>query len=367
VLGKIVNQLILLTIPFLALIGCQSPIEFPQPTSVIFPTQTASPLPPTATATLTATAILPSPTPTRTLAPFPAEALSESSRNVSGGNVKSSIDLVPLAINPNDHYYFSHPVPVDYLGERLPSSRYGNDQNAENGAGHTGLDIGLDHGTPILAAGIGEVIFSGYGLLTWPENLEDPYGLSIVILHDFGFDGRAIYTAYAHLSQAFVEEGDRVEREDEIGRSGDTGFSSGPHIHFEVRIDGNSHDNSRNPELWLVPPANEGVLVGTILTTFGHPVLGQSIKLTHLETGRIRWAYSYSMSHNITGDDYYNENFVLGELTAGTYEIAVYYVTGVQRLEVKIEVGQTTYFAFNGRNGFDLDKPPLDLPPNLPN
>ena len=73
------------------------------------------------------------------------------------------------------------------------------------------------------------------------------------------------------------------------------------------------------------------------------------------------------MDHNITADDYFGENFVQSGLPAGTYEVAVYYVTGVQRAEIDIEAGKISYFQFNGTKGFDFAWPPIEDPPNLPN
>ncbi len=346
----------------LGLLACQAAPSEAEATSVSIPTLTASPVPPTATFTPSPTPTIASPTPTATLAPFPEEALSGSQKPSLVKNLRTDLDLAPIAYSPYEHFYFSHPVPLDYLGQRVPSSRYGNDQHAENGAGHTGLD----HGTPILAAAEGEVIFSGYGLLTKFDNPEDPYGLAIVIQHDFGYDERPLYTVYAHLSQNLVEVGEHVDRGEEIARSGDTGFSSGPHIHFEVRIDENGHDHSRNPELWIRPPEGRGVLVGHVLNTLGNPIPGQSIKITNLDSGRHYWAYSYLTTHNITADNYFGENFVFSDLPAGNYQVAVYYYTGAITQQLRIEAGQISYFTFSGTKGFETSWPETETPPNIP-
>ncbi len=89
---------------------------------------------------------------------------------------------------------------------------------------HEGLDIINDVGTPVRAAGDGAVTFAGRNA---------GYGITVEIDHGYGFQ-----TLYAHLSKALVKEGQRVKRGDLIGRSGHTGLVSGPHLHYEVRLNG---------------------------------------------------------------------------------------------------------------------------------
>ena len=89
---------------------------------------------------------------------------------------------------------------------------------------HTGLDIAASSGRPIFAAEDGVVIFSG----SWGG-----YGKTIILDH-----GAAFTTLYGHMSQYFVKEGVAVKKGQIIGLVGSTGWSTGPHLHFEVRIDG---------------------------------------------------------------------------------------------------------------------------------
>ena len=89
---------------------------------------------------------------------------------------------------------------------------------------HNGIDIGVSHGTGVAAADGGSVITSTYN---------SSYGHYIVISH-----GNGITTLYAHLSVRHVNAGDSVTKGQVIGLVGSTGISTGPHLHFEVSVNG---------------------------------------------------------------------------------------------------------------------------------
>lgn len=89
---------------------------------------------------------------------------------------------------------------------------------------HNGVDIAGAMGTPVAAAGDGQVIFAGWF---------GGYGKLVVVDH-----GGGLSTLYGHLSEIVVEEGTAVGRGQVIGRVGMTGYTTGPHLHFEIRIDG---------------------------------------------------------------------------------------------------------------------------------
>lgn len=97
---------------------------------------------------------------------------------------------------------------------------------------HMGIDLAGKYGTPIRAADSGVVIVSGE-----PAQYRG-YGKITVIDHGQGKDGRRISTVYAHQSQLMVREGDTVRQGQVIGLVGSTGHATGPHLHFEVRLDG---------------------------------------------------------------------------------------------------------------------------------
>lgn len=96
---------------------------------------------------------------------------------------------------------------------------------------HTGVDIGAPRGAPVQAAAEGRVIYTGWF---------GGYGKIVVIDH-----GGGISTLYAHLSQILTREESVVRRGQLIARVGSTGYSTGPHLHFEVRINGRPIDPTR--------------------------------------------------------------------------------------------------------------------------
>jgi murein DD-endopeptidase MepM/ murein hydrolase activator NlpD len=93
---------------------------------------------------------------------------------------------------------------------------------------HEGLDLGAAYGTPIVAAAAGTVIYAG-----WLGG----YGNLTVIDH-----GGGLATAYGHQSQIAVSSGQQVTQGQVIGNVGSTGHSTGPHLHFEVRVNGQPVD-----------------------------------------------------------------------------------------------------------------------------
>lgn len=89
---------------------------------------------------------------------------------------------------------------------------------------HTGIDIGAPSGQRVIAARKGEILYTGY---------KDAYGLIVIIDH-----GNSLATVYAHLSKVYVRAGQFVGTKSVIAAVGSTGWSTGPHLHFEVRVNG---------------------------------------------------------------------------------------------------------------------------------
>lgn len=110
--------------------------------------------------------------------------------------------------------------------EGIVSSGFGSRESPFTGLPefHSGLDIANHKGTPIVATADGTVAFVGD---------KGPLGRMIVINH-----GHGLVTRYAHIDKALKKQGDAVKRGDVVAQMGSTGRSTGPHVHYEVRLNG---------------------------------------------------------------------------------------------------------------------------------
>ena len=112
------------------------------------------------------------------------------------------------------------------------SSRFGASSSIRSGA-HTGLDIATSSGSPIKAAASGKVTFAGW---------KGSYGNLLVITHSNG-----VQTYYGHCSKLYASSGQTVSQGQTIAAVGSTGNSTGPHLHFEIRVNGVAY----NPQKYV--------------------------------------------------------------------------------------------------------------------
>ncbi|NHQ59151.1 M23 family metallopeptidase [Chlorobium sp. BLA1] len=110
---------------------------------------------------------------------------------------------------------------------------------------HSGIDFAAAEGSRVKSTGDGIVAFSGY---------DRGYGQKITINHGYGYK-----TIYGHLSKALVRQGQRVKRGDIIALSGNTGVSTGPHLHYEVR----KNNLIVNPTAYFFDEANPDKFITT--------------------------------------------------------------------------------------------------------
>jgi murein DD-endopeptidase MepM/ murein hydrolase activator NlpD len=128
------------------------------------------------------------------------------------GRLKSRVTSIAVSQQPGQDLW-QLPVRGGYLVSSLFGPRWG--------ALHPGTDLAVPPGTPVYAANAGTVILSRWN---------GGYGNNVMIRHDDG-----VISVYGHASKLMCREGDRVRAGDLIALSGNTGYSTGPHLHFELR------------------------------------------------------------------------------------------------------------------------------------
>ena len=278
---------------------------------------------------------------------------------------------VPLAVRPEDHYWFARPIASDSVNYPLGTYRYGTDFFGEMVI-HAGIDIDAPPLTPILAAGPGRVVWSGWGLFNFRQGFEeDPYGIAVAVLHDFGYNNQPLYTLYAHMEAQTVFVGQEVKTGDVLGWIGSTGNSTGPHVHFEVRVGSNTYYNTRNPELWIAPYAGWGVLLGRLETSRGQLIPSSSVDVYNARGQKIETLYTYG-PRVAYPDDVWQENFAMSDLPAGTYTLRTEVPLAGDETEelvgrVTVVAGQSNYVVLRSQGGVHIDAIPTgERPLNLP-
>ncbi len=296
------------------------------------------------------------PAPRPTIEPFRFVLPTPGAEPVSGW--RPPLYPVPWAVSAYDHFYFTRPIAADNVNWPLAEYRYGGVFFAPDVV-HTGVDIDAVDGAPILAAGPGAVISAGWGLFSGAsDNTNDPYGQAVVIKHDFGYKGKALYTIYAHMSALNALVGQHVETGDVIGYVGSTGATTGPHLHFEVRMGDNTFYSTYNPELWTSPPQGWGLLVGRITDEKENLLNYYPLEVRPEPSGvPLRKALTYAQGA-VNPDPYYNENLVLSDLPAGIYKLTINYEDKDIQTWAEIFPGQITYFTFTDKEGFQILPPP---------
>ena len=147
--------------------------------------------------------------------------------NMVYNQIKSFDFLQAQAANLSDrstHIPAIQPISSKYLKTMASGYGYRRDPIYGTSRFHEGMDFSADTGTPVYATGDGKVTSAGW---------ESGYGNSIDINHGYNY-----LTRYAHLSEILVKAGQSVKRGDLIGKVGNTGKSTGSHLHYEVRLRG---------------------------------------------------------------------------------------------------------------------------------
>lgn len=269
---------------------------------------------------------------------------------------------VPYSLHPDDHYWLMRPIPSGNRNYDLEWYPFGNDVLVPELFPyriHHGLDFPNPSGTPILAASSGTVIHAGP--LPSPRNGINYYGNTVIIQHDWQWQGQDVFTLYAHTLEMFVQEGDWVEQGQLIAGVGSSGEVSGAHLHLEVRVGSNNYGNARNPALWVAPFEGWGTLAGKFVDRNGRPISSASITVRPIDVDTpIRNSLTYYPG--VRPDPTWDENFVVADLPAGRYTLLIG-INGIQyRRTVEIRAGQTSFELISATFAFAPTATPTPTP-----
>ncbi|MCX7610937.1 MAG: peptidoglycan DD-metalloendopeptidase family protein [Ignavibacterium sp.] len=255
----------------------------------------------------------------------------------------------PDNVQTNGSYLFGEP-------------RYQDPQNA-----HRGIDILLRWDT-VRSASAGMVHFVGYNPNDTIGGYE-PDGAGNYIVIKSQWQGRWIYLYYMHLQRPLVSVNDLVLTSQPIAISGNTGRSTGAHLHFEIRLDfpQSTSRRTKNPELWCAI-SGMGAIYGRV------PNAANSTRVDIFPDPKPRPPYttfSYALTYNfndpyIGSDEVYNENYAIGDVKPGTYTIRA--LNGAYTRTVTVGAGQVVNAdaSVDVENNFNL---PIEfaLEQNYPN
>lgn len=297
------------------------------------------------------TPTLPPPT-----AEIPVQNQNQSQNNPEMWSIPALIP--PLSRDPlgRDHYWFFRPIEADANSAPLFYYSYGSDGQGNTERVHHGIDIPNPAGEEVYATAAGTVVFASDRNVDEIDVFQNTstYGNVVVLEHEFGYQGQALYTLYAHLQTALVTEGQYVQQGAPIGLVGSTGRVSGPHIHYEVRIappgsvNTPRYGDTYNPLLWMVPYVGHGVVAGRVVDEDGDFIDDITVTLRNRATGLLHPAtgttYVFDGTVNsVNADPVWRENFVINDVPVGRYDV-ITTIDGLRRVvQVDVLEGMTNF------------------------
>jgi murein DD-endopeptidase MepM/ murein hydrolase activator NlpD len=214
---------------------------------------------------------------------------------------------------------------------------YGEPSVSNPGYAHNGTDILVKWDT-VYSATDGVVSFVGYSAAdTGQYGGYEPMGAGNYIFTKSFWNNSYYYFLYGHLTRPFVTSNQTVTAGQPIALSGNTGYSTGAHLHFEIRKGSQSSAtrNKRNSELWC------GITgMGAICGRVPNAPNNTRVDISPDPKPRPPYStYSYSLTYlftdsNIGSDDFYNENYAIGDVKPGTYTIRALNNTYVRNVTV---------------------------------
>jgi len=244
--------------------------------------------------------------------------------------IKHLLFFIILGVNFSTAQVFRIDRPVPDNIQTNGSYLFGEPSISNPGNAHRGIDISIQYDT-VYSASNGSVYYIGYQA--------DGAGNYIVVKSEW--NGRFIYIYYMHLDSFYVATNDIVLTGQQIALSGNTGNSTGPHLHFEIRMDSptSTSGKTRNPELWCAI-TGMGAIYGRV------PNAPNSTRVDISPNPKPRPPYTtftYGLTYNfadpyIGSDEVYNENYAIGDVMPGTYTITA--LNGSYQRVVTVGAGQ---------------------------
>lgn len=232
--------------------------------------------------------------------------------------------IIIFSFLPAQTFRLTRPAPdnIEVNGSYL----YGEPRFGNSSLAHTGNDIAIVYDT-VRAAANGTVTFVGYNPSDTVGGYE-PAGCGNYIYILTTWNSKNVYLLHCHLKKPLVTQGDVVAAGQPVAISGTTGNSTGPHLHFEIRIGTTSFSaqrSRRNSELWFAI-SGMGAICGKV------PGASNSTRVNISPDPKPRppyTTYGYSLTYNfndpaIGSDDIYKENYAIGDVKPGTYTITAF-------------------------------------------
>ncbi len=231
--------------------------------------------------------------------------------------------------------------------------RYGSTMGG-NFQQHQGVEFNNPDGTPVMAALSGRVVYAGRA---------EEGALTVAIRHDTTVTAHGrryrLYSIYYHNSSLAVKPGQRVKTGQVISRVGNTGRATNDHLHFELAASptdsiGAIVDSLQrfppytvNPELWLEPLPNTGIVAGQVVDSAGRPVQQARIYgLVKREPVETPFSYVETYGDKAHGHPLYGEHFAISDVPAGTYVMGTEIDGKKVYRRVTVEPGQLTWVVF---------------------
>ncbi|VAW31470.1 hypothetical protein MNBD_CHLOROFLEXI01-850 [hydrothermal vent metagenome] len=243
---------------------------------------------------------------------------------------------------PEEHYRFWRPIREGENNWTDKVYTYGGTRGGTLRP-HYGVEFSVPYASDVIAAANGTVRFAGSDdtLIFGPEL--NFYGNLVIIEQDAPLNGQPVFTVYGHLSEVLVTEGQPVFMQQLIARSGASGVADGSHLHFEVRVGGDSYSDARNPLLWLYPFPDKGVVVGRVLNPAGQLLPEVTITLSPIGGGNRSHTTSSYADSNLNSDPLWQENFVIDDVGAGNYKATVQIGDVRVTQEISVRPYRTTF------------------------